>query len=109
MIISSGKCDNLPHIQFKFDLNWLRNTEFLVLVEKIWNKPCRAKTTVDKIQQKLKLLKQFCKGWGFNLQGEMRKKRKEFQNVLVVLESIEEEVGLSVDQIDRKTWLLVEN
>ena len=26
-----------------------------------------------------------------------------------MLESIEEEVGLSVDQIDRKTWLLVEN
>jgi hypothetical protein len=50
------------------------------------------------------LLKQFFKGWGFNLQGEMKKKRKEFQEELAALESVEESVGLSSDQIDRKTW-----
>jgi hypothetical protein len=64
---------------------------------------------MDKIQQKLKLVKQFFKGWGFNLQGEMRKRRKEFQSELAVLESIEEEGGLSIDQINRNTWLLVKN
>ena len=58
-MISSGKCDNLPHIQFKFDLNWLKNPDFFILVEKIWNKPCKAKPTIDKIKQKLKLIKQF--------------------------------------------------
>jgi hypothetical protein len=45
---------------------------------------------------------------GFNKQGEM-KKRKEFQDELTVLESIEEDSGLSSEQIERKTWLLVEN
>jgi hypothetical protein len=79
-----------------------------VLVEKIWNKPCKARTTIDKIQQKLKLFKQYFKGWGFNLQGEMRKKRKEYQRELSALESIEEDVGLSVEA-DRKMWLLIEN
>ena len=39
----------------------------------------------------------------------MRKKRKDYQSELGMLESIEEEVGLSADQIDRKTWLLIEN
>lgn len=109
LILATGKCDNLPHIQFKFDLSWLKNPEFFTLVEKIWNKPCRAKTTIDRIQQKLKLIKQFFKGWGFNLQGEMRKKRKDYKSELGLLESIEEDVGLSADQIDRKMWLLIEN
>jgi ABC-type Fe3+-hydroxamate transport system substrate-binding protein len=66
----------VPYIQLKFDFSWLKNPEFFTLVEKIWNKPCKARTTIDKIQQKLKLIKQFFKGWGFNLQGEMRKKKK---------------------------------
>ena len=52
LIVTSGKCDGLPHIQFKFDLNQLQNPNFFVLVEKIWSKPCRAKTALDKIQQK---------------------------------------------------------
>jgi hypothetical protein len=46
---------------------------------------------------------------GYNKQGEMRKKKKEFQDELAVLESIEEDSGLSSEQIERKTWLLVEN
>lgn len=31
-------------------------------------KPYKAKTPLDKIQQKLKLVEQYFKGWGFNLQ-----------------------------------------
>ena len=30
---STGKCDKLPFIQFKFDLNWLRNLDFYANVE----------------------------------------------------------------------------
>lgn len=28
LIISTGKCDKLPFIQFKFDMNWLTNPDF---------------------------------------------------------------------------------
>lgn len=67
LILSCGQPQNLTHIQFKFDLCWLSNPEFFVQVEKIWLKPCKAKSVVDKIQQKIKLIKQYFKGWGFNL------------------------------------------
>lgn len=107
--MSTGLKACLPYIQFKFDLNWLKNPEFFTLVEKIWIKPCRAKSALDKIQQKLKLVKHFFKGWGFNLQGELRKQRKEFQEELANLEGIEETIGLTNSQIDRKAWLLCEN
>jgi hypothetical protein len=76
LIISSGICDKAPFIHFKFDLNWLKNPVYYQKVEEIWNKPCRTKLILDKIQQKLKLFKQYFKGWGFNVQGEMRKKGK---------------------------------
>jgi hypothetical protein len=49
---------------------------FFEAVKKIWLKPCRAQSALDRIQQKLKLFKQYFKGWGFNLQGELKKKRQ---------------------------------
>jgi hypothetical protein len=54
-------------IQFRFELSWLKNPDFFTQVERIWNKPYRAKSTIDRIQQKLKLLKQYFKGWGLNM------------------------------------------
>jgi len=78
----------------------------MLWLKKNWNIPCRAKSTLDRIHQKLKLFKQYFKGWGFNFQGELRKQRKEFQNELIELESLEETEGLIVNQVDRKLWLM---
>ena len=64
LIISTGVPRNRTNNQFKFDLSWLKNPEFYSLVDKIWSKPCKAKSALDKIQQKMKLIKQFFKGWG---------------------------------------------
>lgn len=101
LILSSRSINNLPCIQFRFDLGWLKNPDFYPLVQKIWEKPCRAKSALDKIQQKLKLCKQYLKGWGFSLQGEMRKRRKEFQKEIADLEKSEEEVTLNSIQIEK--------
>ena len=109
LIIVSGTPKGLPHIQFKFDLNWFSNPDFFPLLEKIWNRPCRVKTAFDRIQQKLKLFKQFFKGWGFNQQGVFRKLRKYLQIELPALEELEETSTLSGDQVVRKQWVLCEN
>lgn len=73
LILSMGSCNTPRHIQFRFERSWISNPDFLPAVRKIWDKPCNAKTTLDRIQQKLKLIKQYFKGWGFNLQGEIKK------------------------------------
>lgn len=109
LIVTSGNPRNLPCTQFKFDLNWFNNPDFFMLVEKIWSKPCKAKSTLDKIKQKLKLFKQFFKGWGFNLQGELRKKRKDHRMELSSIEAMEESFNLSSEQILRKHWVICEN
>jgi hypothetical protein len=72
------------------------------IVQKIWNRPCRAATALDKIQHKLKILKQYFKGWGFHLQGELRKKRISISDELANLEAIEEVDCLSSEQYIRK-------
>lgn len=64
LILSIGSYNTQRHLQFRFEKSWLSNPEFLPTVKKIWDKPCRANTTLDKIQQKLKLVKQYFKGWG---------------------------------------------
>lgn len=95
-------------IQFRFELSWLRNPDFFTHVERIWNKPCRTKTSLDKIQQKLKLIKQYFKGWGLNLQGNLRNLRKELQEELVSLECLEELGFLTSNQWQRKAWIISE-
>jgi hypothetical protein len=64
-----------------------------------------AKSTIDKIQPKLKLLKQYFKGWGLNLSGELRKLRKVLEEELTSLEELEELNLLSIEQWQRKTWV----
>jgi hypothetical protein len=72
------------------------------VLTKFEKKPCRAKSPLDKIQQKLKLVKQYFKGWGFNLQGELRRKRKIIQNELSEIEECEETMGLQPYQVEKK-------
>jgi len=67
LVISSGLQKPKIPIQFKFELSWLHNPDILEAVEKIWSKPCNTRTSLDKIQHKLKLIKQYFKGWGFSL------------------------------------------
>ena len=99
LVISSGLQKPRNPIQFKFELSWLHNLDFLEAVEKIWSKPCNTRTSLDKIQQKLKLIKQYFKGWGFSLQGELRKQRKLISEKLTELESLEDLGDLSASQV----------
>jgi hypothetical protein len=80
----------LKNLTFKFELSWLKDPQFRPLVQEIWNKPCHAETAFDRIQMKLKKVKQFFKGWGFNKQGEQRKMKEALQDELLSLELLEE-------------------
>lgn len=99
----------MRYFQFRFELSWLNDPNFFVQVERILTKHCKAKSTLDKIQQKLMLLKQYYEGCGFNLQGELRKQRKELQEELINLETLEESANLFNERWWRKSWLLSES
>lgn len=109
LILSSGPQLVPKTIIFRFELSWLSNPEFIPAVQKIWEKPCRAKSSLDKISQKLKLLKQYFKGWGANIQSDFRRKRSKISEELMELEKIKETTGLTSMQAIHKVELLKEN
>lgn len=80
----------LKHLSFQFEAAWLIQPDFKENVKKIWDKPCQAETALDRIQIKIKRFKQYFKGWGFNLQGTRRKRKREIQSTLRDLENDEE-------------------
>jgi hypothetical protein len=49
------------------------------------------------------MFKQYFKGWGFNLQGELRKKRGVTSEELSHIELIEENDFLDYDQMTKKS------
>jgi hypothetical protein len=50
----------------------------------------------------LKKVKSFLKGWGFNLVGIRRKRKKEIQEELMELEGMEEKCTLNMDKINAR-------
>ncbi|KAJ1263554.1 hypothetical protein BS78_09G194500 [Paspalum vaginatum] len=101
LILDTGTTTNQKMSpNFKFELGWFKHPDFLPKVEAIWKKPCRAGSALDKIQQKLKLFKQYFKGWDVNRKGQLRKRRREIYDKLQHLESVEESQNLSLNQIE---------
>jgi hypothetical protein len=85
--------------EFKFDLSWRKQSEFLHKINEIWNEPTRDVVALDRVLFKLKKVKRFLKGWEFNLDGSRRKRKKEIMDKLTTLETLEEMCSLNQDQI----------
>jgi hypothetical protein len=64
---------------------------------------------LDKIQQKLKLCKQYLKGWDWNLKGVKKKRRDQIAYELKKLEENEESDPLNSEQIEYRCSLMTEN
>jgi hypothetical protein len=99
----------LKHLDFKFELSWLKQPEFTDKVAEIWEKSCHAASAFDRVQIKLKRFKQFFKGWGFNHLGEQKKLKQNIQAELWRLEQDEEEAPLTFEQYNRKADLMCQS
>jgi hypothetical protein len=88
--------------EFRFELFWIKHPDFLKKVSKIWNAPTRDVNNLDKVLFKLKKVKKLLKCWGYNLSGSRKKRKKEIQDSLAVLEELEERGSLSAAQCENK-------
>lgn len=68
--------------EFRFDIAWLKNDQFLTAVESIRNNPVNSEDVIDVLNIKLKIFKKYFKRWGSNLFGHNRKRRHELQTDL---------------------------
>ena len=76
LILSTQDHNPCKKLSFRFKTTLLKDQEFRPLVQNIWEKPCYASSSLNRIQSKLKRIKQYFKGWGFNKQGVQRKRKK---------------------------------
>jgi hypothetical protein len=110
LLLMSGEIDGSlkRNREFRFDISWLKNKDFLPQVEKIWKMPVNTMDPIDIMNIKLKRFKKHFKGWGSNLFGHIRKRKKELKEELAFLESKEEYDALSSEDFIRKTEVLIE-
>jgi hypothetical protein len=89
LIISAPQLHGGSRRDFRFELFWVKHPEFLSKVAEIWNAPTRDVVILDKILFKLKKVNFVLKGWGFNLSGSRKKRKKEIQDGIADLEAEE--------------------
>jgi hypothetical protein len=77
-------------------------------VVEIWHPPTRDVRVLDRVLFKLKKVKKFLKGWGFNKDGSRKKRKKEITEELADLEIMEENAPLNLDQLEKKVGLTSE-
>jgi hypothetical protein len=62
--------------EFKFDIARFKQDDFLDTVIFFWSKPVRSVDPIDILNIQLKRFNKHFKGWGSNLYGHIKKKKK---------------------------------
>jgi hypothetical protein len=88
--------------EFRFELTWVAHPDFLPKIQEIWGAPTKDVKALDMFLFRLKKVKQFLKGWGFNLSSSKKKRKQLIQDLLCQLEMIEETCPLSMDQVRQR-------
>jgi hypothetical protein len=89
-----------PYI-FRFEKWWLEREEFQNLVAEVWNTQFHCANLLYMWQTKLKLLRRKIKGWSKNVNGEIRKHKRELLEEFDILDIFSEENLLSPAEKDR--------
>ena len=105
LILTTEENKQVNKHSFSFELSWLKHPDFLTYVQELWSKPCHASSALGLVHNKLKRFKQYFKGWGFNIQGQQKKRKNDIHTELLALEVVEKESGLSLDQLQKMVSL----
>jgi hypothetical protein len=89
--------------EFRFDTSWLKNEEFLPSVLGIWEEYVNSHDPIDIINIKLKRFRKYFKGWGSNIFGHNKKRKRELREELSAIDALEETNDLSPNLYIRKT------
>jgi hypothetical protein len=92
----------LKNREFRFEKRWINEENFLDRIKISWSQHVVANNSMDRLQKKLKNVKNSLKGWGANLRGVDIKKKRDISMELEELENIEENRNLSPYQRKRK-------
>jgi hypothetical protein len=108
LILSAQFNQSRKRRDFRFEMTWLKHPEFLSKINEIWCEPTMDEIALDRVLFKLKRVKRFLKGWGFNLARARKKRKQELSESMADLEIMEEVGSLNHDQLRKKVHIKVE-
>ena len=75
---------------FRFEKWWLQREDFPDIVKKAWETPCSYSDPIDVWQFKLRLLRRKIKGWAWNINAEIKKKKSDLLEEFDILDVFSE-------------------
>ena len=91
--------------QFKFELGWLTREGFPELVKKVWQRPTRGDTPIQRWNNRIRALRQFLRGWAKHTAGIYKKEKLRLSVLIESLDKIVEVRLLSAAEIEQKIHL----
>jgi hypothetical protein len=61
---------------FKFELGWLLREGFIDMIRDIWSNTTTGHTTMERLQGKIRRVRQYLRGWAKNISGQNKKEKK---------------------------------
>jgi hypothetical protein len=77
-------------------------------VKRLWEEPTRDSNILDKVHFKLGKVRKFLKGWGYNMAGMVKKRKKEIVEDLEIIEQKEDAGPLDLESVRKRCILLAE-
>jgi hypothetical protein len=90
LVLSTRQRDRNRKRDFKFELSWLQDNVCVKRIQEIWEQPIRDVNALDRVLFRMKKVKKFLKGWGFNKAGSEKKRKKDINEEIIFLEELEE-------------------
>jgi hypothetical protein len=77
LLLNTGEQTN-THTQsmFKFELGWLLREGFIDMIRDIWSNTTTGHTTMERLQGKIRRVRQYLRGWAKNISGQNKKEKK---------------------------------
>jgi hypothetical protein len=69
---------NRGHSMFKFELGWLLREGFAEMVQEIWSRDYQVTDPMQKLQTKIRRLRQHLRGWSKNVSGAYKKEKNNY-------------------------------
>jgi hypothetical protein len=90
---------------FKFELAWLFKDDFHEKVVEVWQQETKGSSSLERCQNKIRILRRYLRGWAKNMNGLYKKEKKDITCKLEQLDKKAESTLLLPHEINIKQFL----
>jgi response regulator RpfG family c-di-GMP phosphodiesterase len=103
ILLSTGTPRPICRKQFKFELGWLHRDGFHDMVKKVWERPVRGHSPIERWNNKLRVVRKHLSGWARHITSILKKEKQRLSAIIDELEALAEVRLLSSHEIELKS------